>query len=241
MHRPDGAGGEVGAAPVAWSLEELHAATHDAFATVFDADERVAAAAPAADPAAELAAARDDRDAAEAAAAELRAAYGRALEEAFARGYEEGRTAGELGEGARLRQAVGAAEQALDELRAGESRWAGTIEENVCALSVAVARHIVGRELATEPATVAEVVRRALKEFPVDQPLVVRVNAGDLAAIEGVLGAGEGNVTAHGARWVVDARVVPGGCLVEGRERIVDGRVDTGLERVYRRLTYTNA
>jgi hypothetical protein len=29
--------------------------------------------------------------------------------------------------------------------------------------------------------------------------------------------------------------------VVEGRERIVDGRVDTALERVYRRLTYNNA
>jgi hypothetical protein len=29
--------------------------------------------------------------------------------------------------------------------------------------------------------------------------------------------------------------------VVEGRERIIDGRVDAALERVYRRLTYTGA
>jgi hypothetical protein len=28
----------------------------------------------------------------------------------------------------------------------------------------------------------------------------------------------------------------PGNCLVEGHERVVDGRVDMALERLYRRL-----
>jgi hypothetical protein len=43
------------------------------------------------------------------------------------------------------------------------------------------------------------------------------------------------------ALWLGDARVQPGGCLVEGRDRIIDGRVDTALDRTYRRLTYTQA
>jgi general L-amino acid transport system substrate-binding protein len=42
-------------------------------------------------------------------------------------------------------------------------------------------------------------------------------------------------------QWLPDGRVAPGGCLIEGRDRIVDGRVDTALERLYRRLTYTGA
>jgi flagellar biosynthesis/type III secretory pathway protein FliH len=28
-----------------------------------------------------------------------------------------------------------------------------------------------------------------------------------------------------------------GGCVIEGRDRIVDGRVDTALERIYRGLS----
>lgn len=41
--------------------------------------------------------------------------------------------------------------------------------------------------------------------------------------------------------WVADARVSRGGCMVEGRERIVDGRIETALERVYRRLVHSRA
>jgi len=64
----------------------------------------------------------------------------------------------------------------------------------------------------------------------------------DLSAIEGASGANDpaAALRSRDARWIADARVAPGGCIVEGRERIVDGRVDTALERIYRRLTYTH-
>jgi flagellar biosynthesis/type III secretory pathway protein FliH len=42
-------------------------------------------------------------------------------------------------------------------------------------------------------------------------------------------------------RWTPDARVARGGVLAEGRERIVDGRVDSALERMYRALARTHA
>ena len=46
---------------------------------------------------------------------------------------------------------------------------------------------------------------------------------------------------AREASWQADPMVEPGGCVVEGRDRIIDGRVDAALERVYRRLTYNSA
>ena len=42
-------------------------------------------------------------------------------------------------------------------------------------------------------------------------------------------------------RWVADAHIARGGCLVEGRERIIDGRVDTSLERAYRTMGQVQA
>jgi flagellar biosynthesis/type III secretory pathway protein FliH len=234
----------------AWALEELGggfaplgAGADAAGGPVDAAGRRAAFDAPLPPSLAEALAAAERRAAdAEAEADALRAEAEAAVDDAYARGYEEGRVAGELGEGARLRHAAAAAERALDELRAGEERWAGTLEENVCALATAIARQLLERELAGDPGVVLALVRKALKEFPVDQPLVVRVNAGDLAALASVVDAeGAGRMGGHDLRWVADTRVAPGGCLVEGRERIVDGRVDTGLERVYRRLTYTNA
>lgn len=176
---------------------------------------------------------------------EFEAEAERIAEEAYERGRSEGRNTGEEAEGARLRTAVRAAEEALDALREGEVRWTGTIEENIIALSVAIARHVIGRELTTDVEPVAELVRNALEDFPIDQPIRIRIHPSDLNAL-GSVGVEEGDplrkVTGEReARWLPDASIAPGGCVVEGRERIVDGRVDTALERVYRRLTYTNA
>lgn len=169
----------------------------------------------------------------------------RRIEEAYQRGMEDGRRQGEIGEAARLRSAVLAAQNALEELRDGEMKWSGSIEDNVCALAVTIARQVIGRELTVDNDMVLELVQTAIAEFPIDQPLRIRLNPSDFAVISGVDQDAEIGVAAlagdRDARWISDAGVAPGGCLIEGRDRIIDGRVDTGLERIYRRLTYTHA
>lgn len=164
----------------------------------------------------------------------------RLVREAYSRGYEEGRREGEQGEAARLKNAVRAAEAALEEVRENEERWLSSIEENICALAVAIARRIVDQELKVDPAIVAGLVTRALDEFPVGQPVRIRIHPRDQAVIESRGGEGRlpSRIGGREVQWLADANLAPGGCLVEGRDRIIDGRVDTALERVYRRLTY---
>lgn len=183
--------------------------------------------------------------AAEAAAAELAAAQQEALDAAYLRGVTDGREQGELAERARLRGAMMAAESALDDVRAGETRWLSNIEENIAAISIGVAQQIVVREVSAAPEIVLALVSRAVQEFGLDQALSIRVNPGDLASLQSaereLTDAMTTSASGRDVRWVHDARIEPGGCVVEGRERIVDARVDTGLERLYRRMTYTNA
>ena len=205
-------------------------------------DEPAAPAAPAA-PAGpspeELRAAEDARrEAAE------RAERERIHAEAYAAGLVAGEAAGRAAEAERVRTLVAAAEDALERLRAGESRWTGLAEENLCALATAIARQVIGRELAGDPAALTDLVRRALAEFPIDQPVVIRVHPADLATLASTRageGAGAAVAPNRETRWVADPTLVPGGCMVEGRERIVDGRVDMALERLYRKLSGTNA
>jgi flagellar assembly protein FliH len=167
------------------------------------------------------------------------------LDAAWLRGVEEGREQGEQAERARLRGAMMAAESALDDLRTGEARWLANIEENIAAISVAVAQQIVAREVAGAHDVVVEMVTRAVQEFGLDQALSIRVNPADLEALSAAERTSDGTPTpitrGREVRWLSDARIEPGGCVVEGRERIVDGRVDTALERLYRRLTHTIA
>jgi flagellar assembly protein FliH len=167
------------------------------------------------------------------------------LDAAHLRGLTEGRSQGEAAERARLRGALSAAERALDDVRTAEARWLVNIEENLAAIGVAVAHQIIVREVTIAPDIVLEMVTRAVQEFGLDQALSIRVNPGDLESLHSVERDGQSALepmtNGREVRWIADARVEPGGCVVEGRERIVDGRVDTALERLYRRLTYTHA
>jgi flagellar biosynthesis/type III secretory pathway protein FliH len=166
-----------------------------------------------------------------------------ALDEAFTQGFDAGRTAGAEAERARLAGSVAAATLLLDELREREKRWTERIEENICALAVAVGRQLFDREMEFAPAHAGDLVRRALAEFPIDQPVSIRVNPSDLASItaHAVAEGGQATLGRLEAQWIPDPRIASGGCVVEGRDRIIDGRVDTALERLYRRLTATGA
>ncbi|MDQ8153287.1 MAG: FliH/SctL family protein [Gemmatimonadota bacterium] len=177
--------------------------------------------------------------------AEAKARHDKEIHDAYTLGFEEGRHEGEHAEQMRLRTALSAAEESIEILRAGEERWQGMIEENICALAVAIARHIIDREVADNPEIIEKLVKRALNEFPIDHPVRVRVNPTDLQTILSHGGQAAADAITgtppREAHWIPDSRIAPGGTVVEGRDRIIDGRVDTALERVYRRLTYKNA
>lgn len=163
---------------------------------------------------------------------------------AYAEGFEAGRLEGERAEQARLRNALHAAEDALEAMHANEAQWTGAIEENLAALATGIARHLFDEAIGTDEAALARLVRRALDVFPIDQPVRIRVNPADLATISSHPDTSVANAAGASLReksWLGDPRIAPGGCLVEGRDRIVDGRIETALERVYRRLTYQDA
>jgi flagellar assembly protein FliH len=161
---------------------------------------------------------------------ELRAAAEQAMQEsvndAFGRGYDEG-----------MATAVDAVLGSLAAVDQGAGRWVDNAEAHIAALAVAVARQIVERELVTSADVVRDLVLRALTEFPAEHPVHIRLNPADLAVIQSTADLAARSDTV----WTGDARIMRGGCLVEGRDRIIDGRVDTALERLYRRLTSQGA
>ncbi len=152
--------------------------------------------------------------------------------------FEEGRAAGraEAQQAAdrRVVDAVGALGEAVATVRHHADMYAGILEENLTALACAVARHVIQREIQLDPGQVRELVQKAIAEFPQETTLRVRLNPADHALLNG--DASYPDIT-----WIADARVVRGGCVVEGKDRIVDGRVDLALEQVFRRLTGTDA
>lgn len=210
-------------APAAWSLTDLEPVPQAPEPGVSPAPS------PARDAAADRAAAED----------RARAARQAELEEAWNRGFDAGIAEARELESGRVTAALDALEAAVAELRSGQSAWVDNAREHIVALAVSVARHVIGRELKGDPHVIADLTRRALAHFPLNEPVRVRVNPEDLSVLSSAVSPDGGNIHVAPGRevqWVADARIDCGGCVVEGRRRVVDGRVDHALERIFQRL-----
>jgi flagellar biosynthesis/type III secretory pathway protein FliH len=167
----------------------------------------------------------------------------RLVAEGYAAGIIDGERKGmELAE-ARVKESLGLIEKLTTQLNAAAALAPSILEENIAAISVIVARQIVGREVTTTPEIVADLVRRALTEFPIEQAVRIRVHPLDLSLLT-LAGTGQGTQPITGSReasWLADDRIGRGGCLIEGRDRIVDGRIDAALERAYHRMAQIDA
>lgn len=162
------------------------------------------------------------------------------LEEAFNRGFEEGHAEAVRQEAERVQLVVQSLEQAVAEVRAAAGMWTENAKEHVCALAIAVAQHVITREVKSELHVVTDLTRRALAEFPADEPVRVRMNPEDLSALTALAADPAGGVliaSGRNVQWQADESIKRGGCVVEGRGRVVDGRVDHALERIWGRLT----
>lgn len=171
-------------------------------------------------------------------------AWEAAIEAARAEGFDEGHRAG-MAEGrsseeARTRSAFDAAARVVSEVEARLARLEETARRDLPGLATAIASHLVGEAVEADPALLARLVQQAVSEFLPDEPVKIRVNPRDLALLSGPLDArdeGDSPMADRAVRWISDPEVRPGGCLVESRDRLVDGRVSTALERIYRALT----
>ncbi len=155
--------------------------------------------------------------------------------ESYERGYQDAVQEMRADAEARMAAGLSALSDALASVQLHEARWIANAEENVAALSIAVARHIVQREVTTDATIVRDLVQRALISFPIDQGITVRLHPADAETCSSTTFV-DGKGREQDVRLVADAHIARGGCLVEGRERIIDGRVDTSLERAYRSI-----
>jgi flagellar biosynthesis/type III secretory pathway protein FliH len=161
------------------------------------------------------------------------------LEEAYRRGVDDGRRTARAQARRELASAMGVALKVMDEIKSGRAMWMSTVKENLVTLAAGIARQIVDRELSLDPTIFVETAKKAISAFPVDEPLRVRVHPEDLAMLEEADALSPDDLKGDRAvRWVLDEAMARGGCVVEGPDRIVDGRVDEALVRVVRTLTH---
>jgi len=171
--------------------------------------------------------------------AEQRAAL---IEEGYASGFADGEKKATEAAQARVSQSLALLDKLIEHVQATASLEPSLLEENVAALATIVARQIVAREVATSAEIIGELVRRALTEFPIEQALRIRINPMDLSMLTASGAPDRHPITGNReASWFADPRIARGGCLVEGRDRIIDGRVDAALERAYNHMAQIDA
>ncbi|MCG8467538.1 MAG: hypothetical protein MJB57_04920 [Gemmatimonadetes bacterium] len=153
----------------------------------------------------------------------------------YARGHGDGLAEGQRLEREKLAALTATLDAVLADVSERQNDWLATLEENLAALAVGIARQLLAREVESDRDSVVDLVRRGLSHFPVGQSVAIRLNPVDLTLLSDV--SGESATSRDDIRWIADPRVEPGGCVVEGPDRVIDGRVERALERVYRALT----
>lgn len=155
---------------------------------------------------------------------------------AYERGRADGMAAGEAQAWERVRAVVQGMEQGLAAWHAAAPEREAIARENLIALATGIAKHVIGRELKTDARAIADLVRRALAHFPLREPVRIRLNPADLTAISTATDGAVRIATGRSVEWHADPELATGDCVVEAARRVVDGRVDRALERIYTKL-----
>lgn len=135
----------------------------------------------------------------------------------------------------RIESAVGALQDAAKKLEASAVPWLDTLQTNLCALAVAVARQIIGELAERDSRIVRAIVQDALSQFgSAVQPLRVHLHPADLDVVRETTPDWE----VRGMELVADPHVSRGGCVIEGPESLVDGDIESNLAMIYRKLVH---
>ena len=158
-----------------------------------------------------------------------------ALDAARAEGEQVGFERGQAEEAAKIEPLIRALRDVIDALHESDQQREQQAVERSTAIATAVAGKLIQREVRVSPEIVLELVREAVAEFPVVEPLAVRLNPSDLTRLSAWALKSEGAdlvESGRSVRWIPDPDIRSGGCLVEGVERVMDGRLLHVLERV---------
>jgi len=145
-------------------------------------------------------------------------------ESARAQGWQEGYRDGQIEAEASIGESVKALAELATRARLDGDALLVQAESQVAGLALAIARRVVERELAVDPATILPMVRAALREMAEATAVRVRVHPDSLAVLAGRL--------EHDVELVGDPELQPGDCVVETHNSLVDGRVEAKLAQV---------
>lgn len=146
-----------------------------------------------------------------------------AYREAYSQGMKEGIAAGHE----QVREQVERFAAMLHDLARPFEQLDAQVEQELLALSTALARQILRRELKTDPSHVIGIIRDAIKALPVtSRDVRVYLHPEDAAVVRSHLAPTENE---RAWQLVEDPVMTRGGCQVVSASSRVDGRLETRL------------
>ncbi len=131
-------------------------------------------------------------------------------------------------------QAVREAGEIVAKAQADRQIMLASAQREIIALAIDIARRVVARELRVSPDVVMAVAAEALSHLPSGTDTVrLLVNPADLEAVRAgreTLAKAANGLTSLETQ--ADARVEPGGCVVQSPSGDVDGRLSTRFEQI---------
>jgi|GEM_PF-1382312 len=160
------------------------------------------------------------------------------LEKTRVKAFADGKKAG-LDEGHNsVEKALTNLEEYIAKLVENEKNFIRHAEKHVVTLAIAVAKRILGREVETDKEIVVFSVREALKQVADKATITIKVNPEDLE-----------NILLHRKElqkmdrnfpeleFEADEKISRGGCIVQTRTGVIDGRLTSQLEEIERNFT----
>lgn len=134
---------------------------------------------------------------------------------------------------AAVTSALSGLERAANQLQRDLAPTLDDVADAVLDAALALARAIIGAELAVVDAAAQSAVRRALRPLPTDRLVTLRLNASDVAVLDGVVTrtATGDFFEGHQVRVVADPSVQPGDAVAEQAGSVVDAAIESGFAR----------
>ncbi len=156
------------------------------------------------------------------------------IEQGSAQGMQQGMAQGIEQGVQQMQQVVDQWQQLISCLTAPLAVLDKQVEQELVALAMAVAKHLVRRELKTEPGQVIAVVREAVSVLPVSaRDIRVLLHPDDKKLMQESLSVDlAGEESAHRWRIIEDPMLTRGGCKIETETSFIDASVETRLAAI---------
>ena len=167
-------------------------------------------------------------------AEELENLHREAREEGYRTGLNEGRKRGFATGQADVRAALDALQAILTQLAEPLAKLDDEVVDAVGDLAVLIARHLVRRELKSNPGEVVGVVRETMRHLPIaPRAARIRLHPEDVDLVQTAFALGDDT---RSWRLEADPLITRGGCVVETDSSRIDASVESRLAAIASRM-----